>query len=86
MTKRSIDSNNLDKIDVGELLRQRRQIAHIWSTEDIREVRPDLNDDEAWVVLQECDRRLDSDTGLSWELIGDTAHDLFPPTERGNDQ
>jgi hypothetical protein len=45
---------NYSKIDIDKVLKSRRQVAVIWSTEDTREMRPDLNDDQAWEVLQEC--------------------------------
>ena len=44
------------KIDVHVLLAPRRQIASIWSIEDVQEVRPDLTDDQAWEVLQQVER------------------------------
>ena len=44
------------EIDVHVLLAPRRQIASIWSIEDVQEVRPDLTDDQAWEVLQQVER------------------------------
>jgi hypothetical protein len=64
-------------IDLHELLKQYRQIAHVWGVEDVRNVRDDLNDDQAWAVLEAVDRRLDSNHGITWDTIEQTAYDLF---------
>lgn len=63
---------------IHKLLREQRMIALLWSTEDILEVRPDLNDDQAWEVLQACQARHDCTCGLSWEFMEAVAEDLFP--------
>jgi len=65
-------------IDVHQLLEDRRQVAVIWCTEDVQEVRPDLTDDEAWQVLQRCHKIHDCEVGLSWLLIETVADDIFP--------
>jgi hypothetical protein len=67
-----------DDIDIHELLAARRQIAHIWGIEDVQQIRPDLNDDQAWGVLKVIDERLDSEYGLSWDDIENAAEELFP--------
>jgi hypothetical protein len=66
-------------IDIHELLAQNRCIAHIWGTEDVREVRPDLNDEQAWQVLQAIERRLDSQHGIHWDSIESVAEELYGP-------
>lgn len=73
------------EIDLHELLKQRRQIAHIWSIEDVQDVRRDLNDDQAWAVLQDCVRYLDSNYGITWETIDIVADLLFPEASQGED-
>lgn len=70
-----------ETIDIDEVLASRRHIAHIWCVEDVLQVRPDLNDDQAWEVLQEVRRRLDSDIGISWLTLEVRADDLFPRPE-----
>jgi hypothetical protein len=64
-------------IDIHELLADNRQIAHIWGIGDVQKVRPDLDDDQAWQVLQTIDRRLDSEQGVCWETIEIVADELF---------
>lgn len=76
MTKSSI--TDYSELDIHMLLIQRRQIAIIWSIEDVQEMRPDLNDDQAWKVLQQCGNQHDCNYGLTWEGIEAVAEILFP--------
>lgn len=71
------DSSDHD-IDIHALLESRRQVAVIWSVEDVQEIRPDLNDDKAWEVLLRCRKVHDCEVGFSWELIEFVADDLYP--------
>lgn len=66
-------------IDIDEMLAENCQIAHIWAIDDVQHVRPDLDDDQAWQVLQTIDCRLDSERGITWETVEIAAHDLFGP-------
>jgi|SRR5579872_1296878 len=68
-------------IDVHDLLEMRRQVAVIWSVEDVQEVRPDLDDEQSWAVLQRCRKVHDCTIGLTWELIEAVADDMFPEAE-----
>jgi len=71
-------------IDIHGVLESRRQIAHIWSIEDVAAVRPDLNGEQAWKVLQNVERRIDSELGISWETLRAYAEELYPePGESG---
>jgi hypothetical protein len=60
------------------LLAKRRQIAHIWSVEDVRDVRPDLDDEQAWSVLQLIDDQKDATQGITWETLAVAAAVLYP--------
>ena len=64
--------------DLHQLLEQNHQIAHLWGVEDVMDVRPDLSEDQAWEVLQTCDRRKDSTMGITWDTIKIIADDLYP--------
>jgi len=66
------------KIDVHELLKERQQIAIIWSVEDVQELRPDLTAGQAWKVLQACEAGHDCEFGITWLSLEMTADDLFP--------
>jgi hypothetical protein len=78
MTKTNIDHSD---IDIHEVLERRRQVAVIWCTDDVLEIRPDLNDDQAWEVLQRCYDKHDCDLGLTWAGIEAVADDMFPQSD-----
>ena len=69
-------------IDVDDLLAARRQVAVVWSTKDVKSVRPDLDDDQAWKVLQQCREIHDCEIGFNWLLIETVADD---PAESSSD-
>jgi hypothetical protein len=73
--------NNLPNLDLHELLAQRREIAFVWSIEDVQNVREDLNDNQAWEVLLQCQRVHDCNDGFTWLLIEAVADSLFPTPE-----
>jgi len=64
-------------IDIHSLLAERKQIAIIWTIEDVQEMRPELGDDQAWEVLQIVSRRHDATLGVTWETLECVAQDLF---------
>ena len=68
-----------DQIDglIDALLEYRRQVAVRWSIKDVREVRPDLDDDQAWEVLQAAERRHDADVGIDRDVLEHSAEMLF---------
>jgi len=55
-----------------------RQIAIIWSIEDVQEIRPDLNDKQSMEVLEEARDHHDCEFGFTWEHLRVTADLLFP--------
>jgi hypothetical protein len=65
-------------IDIHKLLDTRRQVAVIWSIEDVQEMRRDLDEEQSWQVLQRCRKVHDCEVGFNWLLIETVADDLFP--------
>lgn len=65
-------------IDIHALAAQRKEIVIIWSVEDVKEVRPDLDDDQCWHVLQEAEVGHDAGYGISWETLKATADHFYP--------
>ena len=55
----------------------RRQIALLWSIEDVHSVRPDLDDAQALAVLQTVHKRHDSSYGVTWDSVESAADDLY---------
>lgn len=78
MRPKEVADEVVPELDLHQLLRRRRQIAIIWSLEDVQAVRPDLTDDQAWQVLQNCERCHDCEFGLTWATLEIVADDLFP--------
>jgi hypothetical protein len=64
-------------VDLHELLAENCQIAHVWGIEDVQLQRPDLDDDQAWAVLQTAEKRLDSNYGITWDTLEMIASELF---------
>lgn len=73
-----------DEIDVAidELLAQNRKIAHIWGIDDVRQLRADLDDEQAWNVLQTVARRLHYDVGITFDVVDAVAAELYPRIPR----
>lgn len=59
-------------------LAEQREIAAIWSSGDVQELRPDLTDDQAWAVLQHVENDIDRHRGITWDTLRRVAQELFP--------
>ena len=66
---------------VHELLAKHHRIAAIWSTDDMRDIRPHLTEDQAWEVLQQVGDHHDAEWGINWTTLQTVADDLFPQPE-----
>jgi len=55
-----------------------RQIALIWSIEDVQDLRPDLTEEQCFQVLLDVEHHHDCDQGVCWETLRITADLLFP--------
>lgn len=65
-------------VDLDELLAEDRRIAQVWGTDDVRQLRPDLDDDQAWSVLRAVADRLDCNVGITCNTIEIIADELYP--------
>lgn len=63
--------------DIHELLAAEHKIAIVWDVEDVRAVRPDLTEEQAWKILQAVRKNHDASVGVSWETLEITADYLF---------
>jgi hypothetical protein len=87
MTKsRKSPKPDYSEIDIDAVLAERRQVAVVWSIEDVRHVRPDLNKDQAWEVLVRCRDQHDCEYGFTWTFLEDVADDLFPARKKSRNQ
>lgn len=63
--------------DLHALLATQREIAVIWTIGDVQCIRRDLNDEQAWRVLQAARRHHDATIGINWDVLGYHAESLF---------
>ena len=63
---------------IHKLLATRRQIADIWSVEDVQSQCDWLTDEQAWEVLQSVKRHSDACVGINWDVLDQVAQDLYP--------
>ncbi len=68
----------LRRFDVPKLLARRREVAVVWSTEDVLGVRPHLTESQAWAVLGHCERIHDCNYGFTWDLLKTVADEMYP--------
>jgi hypothetical protein len=54
------------------------QIAIIWSITDVKEVRPDLTDEQAMDVLLRVESKHDANIGVNWDTLAYWANYLYP--------
>ena len=59
-----------------------RQIAIIWSVEDVQTIRMDLSDEQAMNVLLEVKRTHDCNVGVHWDTLRYWADELYPQNKR----
>jgi hypothetical protein len=63
---------------VHDVLAKHKQIAAIWSIDDVRGVRPHLTDDQAWEVLERVGDKHDAEWGITWTTLETVADNLYP--------
>ena len=56
----------------------KRTIEISWHIDDVKQQRPDLNDQQALQVLLEMEHNHDANFGITWETIDVVAEDLYP--------
>ena len=52
-----------------------------WHIDDVREVRPELTDEQCRTVLRTAKRRHDANIGINWDVLAMWARDLFPEAD-----
>lgn len=53
-------------------------ISIIWSTEDVQQIRPDLNEEDAYEVLLSAYESHDCNRGFTWDYLESWAERIFP--------
>ena len=72
-------------VDVDDLLAESHAIAFIWNIEDVKQQRPDLDDDQCWEVLKQCQHDHDANIGMTWHTIDCVANMLFGQAPKGTE-
>ena len=49
-----------------------------WTTEDVRELRPELTDKQCRKVLHKVRDDHDANLGISWDVIENVSYDMYP--------
>ena len=65
------------EFDIHDWLAERKMIAHVWAIDDVQSIRPDLNEEQAWKVLQMVDRHKDAEQGITWDTLETAADNRF---------
>ena len=65
--------------NLSPLLTPAEQIAVVWSSDDVLEIRPDLTREQAVEVLNEAENCHDAGIGINWHSLECTAEGLFGP-------
>ena len=77
-------TSEIDWIDIHEWLAEHEKIVFVFGTDDVRRIRPDLSEDQAWEVLQECE--LDDDEGCPiFYHVEAIAERLFGPEQQDDE-
>ncbi|MGG2377229.1 hypothetical protein ACE400_28900, partial [Salmonella enterica] len=56
-------------------------VGFFWGVDDVLELRPDLNKEQALEVLERLEHKWDASIGVNWDTIEFWADDMFPKTE-----
>lgn len=71
--------------DLNEVLANQEAIAFVWDIHDLKDQRPDLADEQAWEVLQECRQDqhcLDRLDDIMREMLFDAAEKFYPQRQQ----
>jgi len=68
----------LDELNEWVKILETHTVMFTWTIEDVQGVREDLNDEQAFEVLEECESNHDADVGMNWDTIEIVADQMFP--------
>ncbi|MEM7811341.1 MAG: hypothetical protein AAF532_07690 [Planctomycetota bacterium] len=66
------------EIQIHEFLELHRMVGIVLSVDFVTDIRPDLDEDQAWAVLQRVKAVMDSDRGPEENLVREYADELYP--------
>ncbi len=72
-------SPTIDPLDaIRSLAEQHRYIVIFWGVDDVKAIRDDLTEEQAWEVLTEVEHNHDAEHGIAWYTLECAANHLFP--------
>ena len=60
----------------------KNSIVVLWHTDDVKSIRPDLDDDQCMFVLRRVEKNHDADIGITWSILEFWADQLFPVEQK----
>jgi hypothetical protein len=55
-----------------------KSISVKWSTDDVKSIRPDLSDEQCYMVLIHAKNKHNAEIGINWFVLKNIADDLYP--------
>lgn len=78
MTIKNLRDAEFDICKVQDYLNENKCVAIIWTIDDVKSVRPDLDDEQCYAVLQEYQQGYDCNANGDWDALETHAEELFP--------
>lgn len=67
-----------DYVEQDHVLQNEDSISIVWSIDDVKDVRPDLDDEQAMEVLGFVKDKHDATIGITWDTLEYAADHLYP--------
>jgi hypothetical protein len=69
------------EFDIDDLLADQHAIAIVWDIQHVKDQCPELTDEQAWEVLQECQQNWERLSDPMLEMIRQVAENLYPSSK-----
>jgi len=84
--KDSLECPRLKNSSMLRFFNPAREIAIIWSVDDVNDARPELTDEQKMHVLEEVSDHHDASWGVTWDTLKDTADILYPKNSEEDEE
>ncbi len=75
----------LDELNEWVNILEKHTVMFTWTIEDVQGIREDLNNEQAFQVLEQCENNHDADIGMNWDTIEIVADEMFPIKSEGDE-
>ena len=65
-------------VEQDHVLQNEDSISIVWSIDDVKDVRPDLDDEQAMEVLEFVKDKHDATIGITWDTLEYAADHIYP--------